>query len=723
MAMIQSFPTGSGNGTSKISQKLGNAATNITGSTNPAEDGLYVEDLSTIVNSISLSQKTVNSDLDYCFVGFWNNTNSEVYATCTRGAAIPFNTKFEGNLEFNSTNKAIKLKAGHRYKLHYQCKQSGAADNDKHMERFYNETTSEWLKMACNCDTEDETHTMEEIYVPTVDCEVSVRNCWCPVTSFSMRVNCINTDSTGPGLRKIDCESAFIVTEIGKTVTVDPVAYLSKDGNLEETPVGSIISYMGNKVPAHYLLCDGSEYNIADYPELAKHFKDDLGAVNYFGGDGITTFAVPDKPLKASVLKLNPTMTSNTAPGGQVIYNNLYMDFRPYMAFGDSNNPSEKDCYVAQAKPSYLGYKFANPTVITAYSLQPRGFLDMNTISGTPSDWELQASNDMTNWVTLDTQSGITWTSTSDIQVFHFNNTTAYQAYRIYATNSANTDSFIIIGNLKFGILEIKEASYIKYETTHKVFFGDQTTYKVSVPFNLTTAVSAFSNWTLDSANATDDISLISGNYLVAPIDGYYLISVSSSFISDGAQDIRFLQQDWYVNNKQISSNRQGTVNDTTSTLGGNVLFRKLNKGDKVHLAIYQNGHSLQISGIATMALVNTLNENKVLELMNKPNLWVVGQEYDFGDGVYGYRYQQASGSSNTTIPIKGGFDPNTFKFINQGGTLIRALDNAPHCNPSYGGPFWWVQGDGTLSIYTYGGASASGGAWKNLDMWCLYTK
>ena len=311
MAMIQSFPTGSGNGTSKISQKLGNAATNITGSTNPAEDGLYVEDLSTIVNSISLSQKTVNSDLDYCFVGFWNTTNSNVIVTCTRGAAIPFNTKFEGNLDFNSTSKAIKLKAGHRYKLHYQCKQTDATANGNHMERFYNETTSEWLKMACNCNTADETHTMEEIYVPTVDCEVSVRNCWCPVASFSMRVNCINTDATGPGLRKIDCESAFIVTEIGKTVTVDPVAYLSKDGNLEETPIGSIISYMGSESPAHYLLCDGSEYNIADYPELAKHFKDELGAINYFGGDGITTFAVPGKPLKASVLKLNPTMTSN----------------------------------------------------------------------------------------------------------------------------------------------------------------------------------------------------------------------------------------------------------------------------------------------------------------------------------------------------------------------------------------------------------------------------
>ena len=108
---------------------------------------------------------------------------------------------------------------------------------------------------------------------------------------------------------------------------------------------------------------------------------------------------------------------------------------------------------------------------------------------------------------------------------------------------------------------------------------------------------------------------------------------------------------------------------------------------------------------------------------ITRPDLWPENKEITFGNGLYGYRYQQASGSSNTTISIKSGYNPNTFKFINQGGTLIRAQDNAPHCNPSYGGPFWWVQGDGTLSIYTYGGAGAGGGAWKNLDMWCLYTK
>ena len=40
-----------------------------------------------------------------------------------------------------------------------------------------------------------------------------------------------------------------------------------------DTPVGSIISVMGNNAPLHYLICDGSEYNIEEYPELAKYFE------------------------------------------------------------------------------------------------------------------------------------------------------------------------------------------------------------------------------------------------------------------------------------------------------------------------------------------------------------------------------------------------------------------------------------------------------------------
>ena len=640
MAMIQSFPTGSGNGTSKISQKLGNAATNITGSTNPSEDGLYVEDLSTIVNSISLSQKTVNSELEYfSAVG---TQGSITLPTSTDYNFFPHLDIIKTNLDSSRyTTQYITLKAGKTYQLSFETLKS--TDSAKGVSYHIVDSLGNKIGNRGYTGGSYGDSMVDVVYTPTSDVKIN---------PMLVTKNQTSTSKYFP-----EC-SFFIVKEINRTITVDPVAYLSKDGNLEETPVGSIISYMGNKVPAHYLLCDGSEYNIADYPELAKHFKDDLGAVNYFGGDGITTFAVPGKPLKASVLKLNPTMTSNTTPEGQVIYNNLISNCRPYMVFGDSNNPSENDCYAAHAKPIYLGYKFANPTVITAYSLQPRGFLDMNTISGTPSDWELQASNDMTNWVTLDTQSGITWTSTSDIQVFRFNNTTAYQAYRIYVTNSANENSFIIIGNLKFGIPEIKEASYIKYETTHKVFFGDQTTYKVSVPITYNFPQTPQMVWAeFDTANAEDDISMLGsssiisqGDAFVAPMDGYY----HATFMFPEQADIpgtRVTYHSTYVYKNGIvigGSDRQD--NSTNIRVPLNESFTlKLKKGDTINVGVYMSGQTTAFTrnGQATFCLVNTLNENKVLELMNKPNLWVAGQEYDFGDGLYGVKLTITNNSSS----------------------------------------------------------------------------
>ena len=62
----------------------------------------------------------------------------------------------------------------------------------------------------------------------------------------------------------------------------------------DDAPVGNIISFMGNTAPKDYLICDGAEYNIADYPLLVQHFVDEFGSANYFGGDGETTFCVPD---------------------------------------------------------------------------------------------------------------------------------------------------------------------------------------------------------------------------------------------------------------------------------------------------------------------------------------------------------------------------------------------------------------------------------------------
>lgn len=62
------------------------------------------------------------------------------------------------------------------------------------------------------------------------------------------------------------------------------------DGN----PIGTVISFMGTSAPKDYLACDGSEHSISDYPKLAAFFAEQFGQANRFGGNGTTTFAVPD---------------------------------------------------------------------------------------------------------------------------------------------------------------------------------------------------------------------------------------------------------------------------------------------------------------------------------------------------------------------------------------------------------------------------------------------
>ena len=61
-----------------------------------------------------------------------------------------------------------------------------------------------------------------------------------------------------------------------------------------DTPIGSIIPIMGTKAPQDYLICDGRILQISEYKQLADFFKDQFGSSNHFGGDGTTTFAIPD---------------------------------------------------------------------------------------------------------------------------------------------------------------------------------------------------------------------------------------------------------------------------------------------------------------------------------------------------------------------------------------------------------------------------------------------
>lgn len=107
---------------------------------------------------------------------------------------------------------------------------------------------------------------------------------------------------------------------------------------LDSGEVGSILSYMGNNVPIGCLACDGTIYNITDYPDLAEHINAQFGSYNYFGGDGTTTFAVPD--LRGEFLRGTGTNShTNQGSGANV---------------GLHQNATEMPRYSAEANRAYF---------------------------------------------------------------------------------------------------------------------------------------------------------------------------------------------------------------------------------------------------------------------------------------------------------------------------------------------------------------------------------
>lgn len=70
------------------------------------------------------------------------------------------------------------------------------------------------------------------------------------------------------------------------------------DGN----PIGTIINCLGKTAPEDYLICNGSEHKISEYPELADYFEEQFGKKNYFGGDGEDNFAVPNIPDSSEIV-------------------------------------------------------------------------------------------------------------------------------------------------------------------------------------------------------------------------------------------------------------------------------------------------------------------------------------------------------------------------------------------------------------------------------------
>jgi microcystin-dependent protein len=228
----------------------------------------------------------------------------------------------------------------------------------------------------------------------------------------------------------------------------------------QESPVGSVISYMGTTAPEHYLPCDGGTYNIADYQTLADFIKQEFGMYNIYGGDGITTFALPNTVKNTDK---TPTMTANNAPSPYaVLASGEYSTTYPaWKAFNNSNS-SMSDCWAGtnEAISGWIQIDLNRITPINYFTLTSRNESTATTIS--PKVFCLQGSNDGTNFITIKSYDEPVW-GINEKRTFNLDKTVAYRYYRItISTNHGG--NYTAIGEIR---LFRQEISFIKAEPTY----------------------------------------------------------------------------------------------------------------------------------------------------------------------------------------------------------------------------------------------------------------
>lgn len=136
---------------------------------------------------------------------------------------------------------------------------------------------------------------------------------------------------------------------------------LSKYG----VPIGTVIAFMGNVAPTNYLPCDGKIYSIHIYNQLANFIHLQFGSYDYFGGDGIDTFAVPD--LRGEFLR-GTGANSHTnvlgelqGSGSDVGKHQSGTRMSIPLTFSGSNSASDTGWFGAYIPPKSAKQKFITP--------------------------------------------------------------------------------------------------------------------------------------------------------------------------------------------------------------------------------------------------------------------------------------------------------------------------------------------------------------------------
>jgi len=290
---------------------------------------------------------------------------------------------------------------------------------------------------------------------------------------------------------------------------------LTNDSNSNESPVGSLISYIGSEPPINYLTCDSSIYNILEYPELVEHFIDEFGYSNYYGGDGITTFGVPPKYSDPIIKNITPIMTSNTVPSPYIVSASSEFD-ATYAAWKVFNGTvlTNTDAWITPngIVTGWLMLDLSIPTSVSYFKLTARNSTDSSTLS--PKNFSLQGSNDGVNFTVIKAFTDQTGWSAAQSRDYILDSIAVYRYYKLDITANNGHTGCLSVGDFQL-LFKVPKMECIKYKPTYyavnqyggfeKVTIFNGTANALDTTYNLTDNIE---NYDFIQVFFTNDIAL-----------------------------------------------------------------------------------------------------------------------------------------------------------------------------------------------------------------------
>lgn len=449
-------PYGGGSSVS-VSSKSDNALQNVTGSATPSEDGLYVKDLTPLVNSINLEQKVTNKP--------------GITELLTAPISMPLNSATTAGMAVNTTlNQAVPLNDDI---TKFDTIRIWLCPITTNRKRTPQSTDLRVKDIVFNASSS----TPVETDGSNITCLYSVDNTGSQTAGAvhlavkgwfkdnkTLHINICTNPLTGSNWNNMTIVSVEGV--IDTFHVIDQVSYVDDTVGMEDYPIGSIISKIGITVPKHYLPCDGSIQNIVDYPYLAQFIKQEFGSINYFGGDGITTFALPNLSGGKTYTKVSPIMTGTATPSPyKVTESSMWSSAGAgYKAFdGNKSYSSEANGWISNIEDNpWLKLDFGFKTTVDAIKIYTQDTLKW---AETISVW---GSDDDSNYTKIKTFSGITRPSdgivTLDLQI-----KANYRYYKLVVDNLvlASGAKYIRWIEVEFYSSTDTGTTYIKAEPTY----------------------------------------------------------------------------------------------------------------------------------------------------------------------------------------------------------------------------------------------------------------